>query len=381
MTKRDYYEILGISRDADEVTIKKAYRKLAMKYHPDRNQGENKEASEEKFKEASEAYEILSNPEKRKVYDQYGHEGLKGAFAQGGFSWSDFTHFGDIDDIFGDIFSAFFGGRRRSHRTANRGRDIRIRYSLTLEEAFKGKKEELSFKRLEVCEECHGSGLAEGAESRTCPQCGGRGQVRLLQGFFSISSTCDMCGGEGKIIDNPCKNCNGRGRIPKKIKVKINIPKGVETGMELVVRDEGEAGPRSGPYGDLLVRIRVEEHPFFKRRNDDLVCEAPISISQAALGDEMEVPTLHGPSKLKIPAGTQTHQVFRIKGRGMPRNEMAYGDQYVQVIVKTPTRLTPQQKELLREFAKISREKNPSEEKGFFERFRESIHDVKDMFQ
>jgi len=378
MTKRDYYEILGVQRDADANTIKKAYRKLALKYHPDRNPGNNE--AEESFKEASEAYEILSEPGKRSRYDRFGHEGIRSAFSSGGFQWTDFTHSSDFEDIFGDIFSTFFGGGRTRSRP-NQGRSIRIRYSLTLEEAFQGKKEKLTFKRLEPCETCGGSGLAEGAKPRTCPRCGGNGRIRLMQGFFSLTSSCDMCRGTGTIIDNPCPECNGDGRVKKKATLDVAIPRGIETGMELVIRGEGESGPHGGPRGDLLVRISVKEHPFFKRRNDDLLCEIPISFSQAALGDEIEIPSLHGPVPLKIPAGTQTHKVFRIKNRGMPRNDAAFGDQFVQVIVKTPRRLSPEQKELFRQLAKLSDEKTPTGEKGFFERFKESLSDVtKDMF-
>ncbi len=375
MEKQDYYEVLGVPRNADESAIKKAYRKLALKYHPDRNP-HNREA-EEKFKEASEAYEILSNPEKRTLYDRYGHEGVKATFARSGFTWQDFSHFSDIEDIFGSFFNAFFGGARPTRRTINRGRDLQIRYSLTLEEAFSGKEVELTVRRLETCKECAGSGLGPAAHPRTCPRCGGRGQIRLLQGFFSIATTCDMCNGEGKIIDKPCKVCGGDGRVYKRVKVKVKIPGGIDTGMQLRVRGEGEAGPHGGPHGDLYVVISVKEHPFFERRNDDILCEVPISFTQAALGDEIEVPTLHGPEKLRIPAGTQTYYRFRLKGRGMPRNEAAFGDQYVRVIVHTPTKLTSRQKELLREFAALGNKKPVSEEKGFFERFKESLNEMK----
>jgi len=379
MGKRDYYEILGVARDADITTIKKAYRQLALKYHPDRNPGDKQ--AEENFKEASEAYEILTNSEKRSLYDRYGHEGVKTAFSRGGFSWNDFTHFGDFEDIFGDFFSSLFGMGRRSRRDYNTGRNMRIRYSLTLEEAFTGKEEEISINRLEHCKKCKGTGLAKGSKARTCSRCGGRGQVRIVQGFFSLTTTCDVCRGEGKIIDNPCPECHGDGRVGKKANIKITIPKGIDTGMELIVRGEGEAGPNGGPHGDLLIQIILEEHPFFKRRHDDIYCKVPISFAQAALGDEMEIPTLHGTDKLKIPAGTQTHHIFRIKGKGMPRNETAFGDQMVQVIVKTPKKLSADQKKLLREFAELSDEKPLFEDKGFFEKFKESINEMtKDMF-
>jgi molecular chaperone DnaJ len=381
MAKRDYYEILGIPRDGDLNTIKKAYRKFALKYHPDRNPG-NKD-SEERFKEAGEAYEILSNPEKREIYDRYGHEGLKGQFSRGGFSWSDFTHFGDFEDIFGDILSSFFGMGGKSHRQrVKRGRDLRIQYSLTLEEAFSGKEEELSIKRPEHCKKCSGTGITRDSKSKHCPHCNGRGQVRIVQGFFSLTTPCEACQGQGIIIENPCDECHGEGRILKKTKIKVKIPKGVDTGMELIIRGEGEAGPENSPHGDLRVQIFVEEHPFYKRRNDDILCEIPISFPQAALGDEIQIPTLHGPARLKIPAGTQTHHVLKIENKGMPRNEAAFGDQYVQMIVYTPTKLTAKQKELLREFTALGNDKPPAQEKGVFEKFKKSLNDMtKEIFE
>jgi len=382
MAKRDYYEILRVARDADETTIKKAFRQIAKKHHPDRNPG-SKEDAEEKFKEASEAYEILSDPEKRALYDRYGHEGVKSTFGHGGgFSWNDFSHFGDFEDIFGDLLGSFFGGGfggRRSRQAANRGRNIRIRYTLTIEEAFNGKEEEINVKRLVVCEKCGGSGLGEGGKLKTCPRCHGSGQLRAVQGFFSLTTPCDHCHGGGKIIDKPCNECGGDGRVHKKTPLKIKIPKGVDNGMELVIRGEGEAGPNNGPAGDLLVALEVEEHPFFKRRNDDIICEMPISFAQAALGGEITVPTLHGPEKLKIPAGTQTHAILRLKDKGMPRNESAFGDQYVQVIIKTPKKLSQRQKEILQEFAADEENYAPnSNEKGFFGRFKDSLSE---MFQ
>jgi len=383
MANRDYYEILGVPQDADLNTIKKAYRQLALKYHPDRNPGNND--TEEKFKEAGEAYEILSNPEKREIYDRYGHEGLKGLFSRGGFSWSDFTHFGDSDfeDIFSDIFSSFFGmGESRPRQRVKKGRDLRIQYSLTLEEAFKGKEEELSVKRMEHCPKCGGAGITKNSRKKNCPHCNGRGQVRIVQGFFSLTTTCENCRGQGTIIENPCEECQGEGRILKKVKIKVKIPKGVDTGMEVIIREEGEAGPENRPHGDLRIQIIIEEHPFYKRRNYDILCEIPISFPQAALGDEIQVPTLHGPATLKIPAGTQTHHVLKIENKGMPRNEAAYGDQYVLVIVHTPTKLSAKQKELLREYASLGDDKPLAQEKGFFEKFKQSLNDMKnEMFQ
>lgn len=379
MEKRDYYEILGVSRDADENTVKKAYRQLALKYHPDRNPNNND--AEEKFKEAGEAYEILSNPEKRNLYDRYGHEGVTGAFSRNGFTWNDFTHFGDFDDIFGDFFSSFFNLGRKTHREVNRGRNLRIHYSMTLEEAFIGKEDEITLKKAEHCKTCKGTGLAKGSQAKTCTRCGGIGQVRIVQGFFSLTTTCDRCGGEGRFIENPCNHCHGEGRSQAKVSLKLKIPKGIDTGMELVIQGEGEAGPQNGPHGDLHILITVQEHHFFHRKNDDIYCEIPISFTQAALGDEIPVPSLHGPAKLKIPAGTQTHHLFRIKGHGMPRNETAFGDMFVQVIVKTPRKLTARQKEILQEFAGLSKDKPSEYDKGFFEKFKDSINEMtKDIF-
>jgi len=383
MTKRDYYEVLGVPTDASEAAIKKAYRQIALKCHPDRNPGDRD--AEEKFKEASEAYEVLSDPEKRARYDRYGHEAVSSAFSHGHFSWEDFTHFGDFEDIFGDLLGSFFGtgfGARRERRQPNKGRNIRIQYGLTLEEAFKGKDEEITLKRLEMCEKCKGSGLEEGAKVSNCPRCRGTGHVRVMEGFFSLSTTCDRCHGAGKIVDKPCTTCEGDGRVEKKVSIKLKIPKGVDSGMELVLRGEGEVGPQGGPRGDLLLYISVEEHDFFKRKNDDIYCEMPISFTQAALGGELDVPTLHGPATLKIPTGTQTHEVLRLKGKGMPRNEVAFGDQYVRVVIKTPTRLTARQKEILKEFGEIEKTHPSTDDKGFFKRFKDSLNDMaKDIFQ
>ncbi|MCX7001381.1 MAG: molecular chaperone DnaJ [Candidatus Sumerlaeota bacterium] len=383
MTKRDYYEVLGVSADAGEAAIKKAYRRLALQYHPDRNPGDKN--AEEKFKEASEAYEVLSDPEKRARYDRYGHEAVSSAFSPGGFSWENFSHFGDFEDIFGDLLGTFFGtgfGAQRERRQVNKGRNIRIQYSLTLEEAFKGKEAEITLKRLEICDKCKGSGLAEGAKVNNCPRCRGTGQVRVIEGFFSLSTTCNRCHGAGKIVDKPCPTCDGDGRVEKKVSIKLKIPKGVDSGMELVLRGEGEVGPQGGPRGDLLLYISVEEHDFFKRKDDDIYCEVPISFIQAALGSEIDVPTLHGPAMLKIPSGTQTHEVLRLKGKGMPRNEVACGDQHVRVIIKTPTRLTARQKEILKEFAEIEKQHAATDDRGFFERFKDSLNDMaKDIFK
>ena len=374
MTKRDYYEVLGVNRNATEEEIKKAYRKLALKIHPDRNP-DNKAESEEKFKEVSEAYEILSDEDKRARYDRYGHEGVKSAFGTSGFSWGDFTHFSDIEDIFGDFFGSIFGTNFRRTRTVNRGRDIRINHTITLEEAFKGAEKEVSLLRLEVCKDCDGSGAFPGSHPRICPHCRGTGQVRYSQGFFSISTTCEACNGEGRVIDHPCDVCKGQGRNEEKIKIKVKIPAGIDNGMALRLTGEGEAGPNNGPRGDLYIIIYVKEHKIFKREGEDLYCEIPISFVQAALGDEITIPTLIEKEKLIIPPGTQTHHLFTIKNAGMPKDTrgISKGNLYVRVIVEVPQKLTEQQKEILREFAETSKGKMPSEPKSFFEKVKSSV--------
>jgi molecular chaperone DnaJ len=384
MEKRDYYEVLGIARTASQDEVKKAYRRLAVKYHPDKNPNNSK--AEEQFKEASEAYEILSDPEKRTRYDRFGHEAVRTAFGEGGFSWSDFHHFSDFEDIFGDLFSSFFGtsfGRswERTTRTTRRGRNLRIGLTITLDDAVNGKDEEITLHRLEKCEACNGTGTKDRTGPRTCSRCKGIGQVRYSQGFFSINTTCDLCRGKGTVIDNPCDVCQGNGRAKHKAKVKVHIPRGIDDGMQIRIPGEGEPGAGDSHRGDLFVAIHVEEHPFFKRKGDDIYCEIPITVVQAALGDEVELPTLYGSTKLRIPAGTQTHQVLRIKAQGMPLDDYSTrkGNMYVRVIIKTPTKLTTRQKELLREFSKLSKEKPVTGDgtKSFFEKVKESLGQMK----
>ena len=365
MIKRDYYEVLGVSRNATESEIKKAYRKLALQYHPDRNPGD-KEA-EEKFKEAAEAYEVLRDPEKRSLYDRFGHEGLKGT------GFTGFSGFEDIFSSFGSIFEDFFGfGTRTRSRTAPQaGADLRYDLKISFLDAAFGKEETIQIEKLQTCESCQGSGAKPGTGPETCPTCRGRGQVMHSQGFFSISTTCPQCHGEGTIIRNPCSKCKGTGKVKKRKSVTVKIPAGVETGTKLRLAGEGEEGIRGGPPGDLYVVIFVDQHEFFNRKGDDITCQVPISFPQAALGAEIEVPTLEGRTKLTIPRGTQSGDVFKLKGLGIPHlNELGRGDQYVQVIIKTPTKLTKRQEELLRELAEISGEKVSSEKKRFWRQRR-----------
>lgn len=378
MAKRDYYEVLGVSKDASADELKKAYRKLAMKWHPDRNPDNQEEASE-KFKEASEAYEVLSDGEKRARYDRYGHEGVKSAFGQGGFQWSDFHHAQDFEDVFGDFFNAFFGGggggRRRSRGGPGRGRDTAVRFRMTLEDAFTGKDAEITFERLENCETCDGRGTKPGTEPIPCTTCNGIGVVRQARGFFAVETACPTCRGEGVLIPHPCETCSGRGRLPQKSTVQFEIPSGVDNGMTLRVRGEGEAGPRGGERGDLLVRFEIQDHEHFVREGADIYFPQMISFPLAAMGGEIEVPTLHGTESLTIPPGTPNHKIFKLRGKGMPTatNGTQYGDHYVRVEVDVPTKLTPRQKELLEEFAKEGGEHIKPGKKGFFQKVREAF--------
>lgn len=375
-TGKDYYALLGVERGASPDEVKKAYRKLAIQFHPDKNQG-NAEA-EEKFKEISEAYEVLSDPQKREAYDRYGYEGVKGQFRGGGFSWDDFHHAGEFQDIFGDLFGSLFGmgggGGGRGGRP--RGRDLRVRLDIDLEDTLFGKETEISLKRLEVCTTCGGSGAKSGSKPKTCQRCAGQGQIRIRQGFFSLATTCDVCGGRGSVISDPCGNCNGNGRTNERVTIKLNVPRGVETGVQLRMLGEGEAGPPGGDRGDLYIALGVREHERYQREGLDLHCEQPISFTQAALGDELTVETPYGPYSFKLPAGTQTGHRFRVPDRGVPRSDAAdapKGNLYVHVRVQVPRKLTERQRELLREFAKESGESTANEDKGFFERVKETF--------
>ncbi|MDD2667861.1 MULTISPECIES: molecular chaperone DnaJ [Zoogloea] len=354
MAKRDLYEILGVNRDASEDELKKAYRKLAMKYHPDRNP-DNKE-SEDKFKEAKEAYEILTDANKRAAYDRYGHAGVDQSMGGGGGGGGQgFDGFGDaFGDIFGDIFGGG-GGGGRGRSNVYRGADLRYNLEITLEEAARGAEKTIRIPALEECEPCHGSGAKAGTQPKTCPTCGGAGQVRIQQGFFSIQQTCPKCHGSGRIIPEPCTSCGGAGRVKRQKTLEVKIPTGIDDGMRLRHSGHGEPGVNGGPPGDLYVEIHIKQHPVFQRDGDDLHCEMPISFTTAALGGEIEIPTLDGAANIRIPAETQSAKVFRLRGKGI-RNVRSHspGDLMVHVIVETPVKLTERQKELLREFGDIA---------------------------
>ncbi|MEK7713243.1 MAG: molecular chaperone DnaJ [Deltaproteobacteria bacterium] len=367
LAKRDYYEVLGVHKNASDAEIKKAYRRLALQHHPDKNPG-NKE-SEEKFKELAEAYEIISDPEKRARYDQFGHAGENfGGFRPeegfGGFS-------GDVGDVFGDIFGDVFRGRGGRPRGAERGSDLRYNLEISFDEAAFGTEAHIKIPRAQECAQCKGSGAKPGTSPTVCPTCGGTGQVRFQQGFFSVSRTCSQCRGEGRIIKDRCPECAGEGRVRVSKTLSIKVPAGVETGSRLRLQGEGEAGSRGGPSGDLYVVITVKEHPIFTRDGEDVLCDVPIFFTQAALGAEIDVPTIEGKVKMKVPQGTQSGAHFRLKGKGIARlGGYGRGDQIVKVIVETPTKLTQRQKELLDEFAKISgHDVNPMS-KSFFDKVR-----------
>mgnify|MGYP006274248723 FL=1 len=371
MAKRDYYEILGVSRDADKKDIKKAYRKLTKKYHPDLNKDDPQ--AEDKFKEVSEAYEVLSDSDKRARYDKYGHAGVDsdgagfGGFGGGG------QDFGGFEDIF-DMFFGGGGGRRRRNGP-RRGNDLQYNLQITFEEAAKGAKKQIHIPRTETCSTCDGSGAKPGTSAKTCSKCNGTGQIKTTRrtplGNMVQTSTCDQCNGSGKEIDQPCPDCRGKGKVRRERELTVNIPAGVDTGSRLRMSGEGEAGENGGPSGDLYIRIHVKPHKIFKRKGDDVICEVPISIVQATLGDEIEVPTLDGKAAFKIPSGTQPGTSFRLKDKGIPHlNGYGRGSQHVKVKVVIPKKLNKDQKDLLKEFADISGEEINPEQKGFFEKVR-----------
>ena len=378
MAKADYYEILGVARGADEAELKKAYRRLAMKYHPDRNPGDK--AAEEQFKEVAEAWEVLSNPDKRAAYDRFGHAGVNGGAAGGGFNQSDFAD--AFGDIFGNVFSEVFGGGRRSGRGggAYRGADLRTVVEIDLEEAARGKTVEIEVPGHANCTACDGSGAEPGSKPVTCPGCGGQGQVRIQQGFFSLQQACPRCRGRGTIIESPCKTCQGAGRVRQDKTLSVKIPAGIDTGDRIRLGGEGEPGQGGGPAGDLYVQVQVRDHAIFHRDGRDLLCEMPVSFTTVALGGEIDVPTLAGQVSLKIPAGTQTGKVFRLRGKGMPGLRGAEsGDLLCRVLVETPVHLIAEQKDLLERFDQLlgegARRHSPQASgwidgvKGFFDRF------------
>jgi molecular chaperone DnaJ len=349
MQKRDYYEVLGVDRNASDDEIKRSYRRLALKYHPDRNPGDKD--AEERFKEAAEAYEVLRDPQRREIYDHYGHEGLQGTGFRG------FRGFEDIFSSFGDIFEDFFGGGFRSRTRMQRGADLRYDLRISFHDAVFGRETEIEVPRFETCDHCSGSGVEPGYERESCRTCGGRGQVTRSQGFFRISTTCPDCRGAGEIITNPCNECKGFGRVEVTKKIKVKIPPGIDTGMRLKLSGEGEAGLNQAPPGDLYVEIFVEPHEFFERDGYDVICRVPISFVQATLGSTLEVPTLENSERVSIAKGTQPGDTLRLHGRGIPRlRGRGRGDQIIVYNVRTPARLSKRQEELLREFEKLENE-------------------------
>ena len=349
MAKRDYYEILGVPKNASDDEIKKAYRKLAMKHHPDRNQGDGSKASEEKFKDAKEAYEMLSDAQKRAAYDQYGHAGVDpnmrgpGAEGMGGFAEA-------FGDIFGDMFGQQRGRGAAGGRQVFRGGDLSYAMEITLEEAARGKDAQIRIPSFEACEVCHGSGAKPGTQVKTCSTCSGSGAVQMRQGFFSVQQTCPTCRGVGKVIPEPCANCQGQGKVKKQKTLEVKIPGGIDGGMRIRSTGNGEPGTNGGPAGDLYIEIRLKKHDIFERDGDDLHCSVPISMITAALGGEIDVPTLAGKAAIDIPEGTQTAKQFRLRGKGIKGVRASYpGDLYCHILVETPVKLTEHQRKLLRE--------------------------------
>ncbi|MDM1695366.1 molecular chaperone DnaJ [Thiopseudomonas alkaliphila] len=375
MSKRDYYEVLGVERGASEAELKKAYRRLAMKFHPDRNP-DDKDA-EEKFKEANEAYEVLSDAEKRAAYDQYGHAGVDPQMGGGGFGGG-FSG-GNFGDIFGDVFGDIFGGGRSQRGGPQRGADLRYTMDLSLEEAVRGTTQKITIPTAVECKTCHGSGAKKGTSPVTCTTCNGVGQVRMQQGFFAVQQECPRCHGSGKMITDPCGSCHGQGRVEETKTLSVKIPAGVDTGDRIRLSGEGDLGVKGGPAGDLYVVVNVLPHDIFERDGADLYCEVPINIADAALGGELEVPTLDGRVKLKIPEGTQTGKMFRLRGKGVkPVRGHAVGDLMCRVVVETPVKLDKRQREMLEEF-RTSLQGDASHSpkaSGFFEGVKRFFNDL-----
>ena len=379
MAKRDYYEVLGVERSASEKEIKKAYRRLAMKYHPDRNSDD--EQADEKFKEASEAAEVLLDAQKRQAYDQYGHaavDGSAGGGFGGGFGGGNGNFSSIFEDVFGDIFGGGGGGRRGG---PSRGADLRYILTLELEQAVKGCNPKIKVPTLVECMECLGSGAKKGTSATDCIQCGGMGQVSARQGIFSIQQTCPRCRGQGKVITDPCEKCQGQGRVQEQKTLSVKVPPGVDTGDRIRLAGQGEAGGQGGPAGDLYVQVEVREHKIFSREGEHLFCDVPVSFVDAALGGELKVPTLDGRVNLKIPAETQTGKQFRLRGKGVDVSQVrggGTGDLYCRVIVETPVNLSNKQKELLREFAEGTSEKQRPHQTGWFDKVKDFIDTLTD---
>ncbi|MEX1221805.1 MAG: molecular chaperone DnaJ [Idiomarina sp.] len=381
MSKRDFYEVLGVARDAGERDIKKAYKRLAMKYHPDRTKGDKE--LELKFKEVKQAYEVLMDPQKRQAYDQYGHD----AFDQsrGGFGGGAGAGGADFGDIFGDVFGDIFGGGggRRQQSRAQRGADLRYNLEMSLEDAVRGKEVELRIPKLSTCDDCDGSGARAGTKAETCGHCHGAGQIQMRQGFFAVQQTCPHCRGRGKIIKDPCRSCHGEGRVEKTKTLSVKIPAGVDTGDRIRLSNEGEAGEHGAPTGDLYVQVHVREHPIFKRDGNNLYCEVPLSFTHAALGGEIEVPTLEGKVKLKVPTETQTGKLFRLRGKGVKSVRTgATGDLICKVVLETPVNLSESQRDLLRDLDKSMGKgdeaaKYRPKEKGFFDGVKQFFDDLR----
>ena len=374
--KRDYYEVLGVSRGASEDEIKKAYKKMARKYHPDLNPGDK--TAEEKFKEVNEAYEVLSDADKKARYDQYGHAGVDPNFGAGGFGggFDGSFDFGDLGDIFGSFFGGGFGGGRRTNPNApQRGESIRMSIAISFEEAACGWEKAVTVERYETCDTCHGNGCAPGTSPEVCPDCHGTGTVQVRRqtpmGVFATSSPCPKCGGKGRIIHQPCKDCRGSGMVRKKKTIQASIPAGIDNGQTISIRGQGNAGKNGGPAGDLLITITVRPHELFRREGTSVLCEAPITFTQAVLGAELEIPTIDGKVKYTLPEGTQSGTTFRLKGKGIPSiNGRGRGDQYVTVYIETPKNLNKEQKEALKKFAETMGESNYEEQKKFFKKFK-----------
>ncbi|MBX7144457.1 MAG: molecular chaperone DnaJ [Oligoflexia bacterium] len=371
VSKRDFYEVLGVAKTATTDEIKKAYRKKALEFHPDRNPG-NK-AAEEKFKEATSAYQVLSDPDNRRKYDQFGHAAFEQA--TGGAGFGGFTgDFAGFEDIFGDLFGSFFGaaagtGARRTRGRS--GRDLKYDLEISFEEAAFGAEKEISIERKVMCDSCEGTGAQRGTKPETCSTCGGHGQVRIQQGFFTIARTCHVCGGSGKMVKNPCGHCRGEGLKPLSSKLSVKIPPGIDHGQRLKLRGEGESGVAGGSSGDLYVQIAVREHPFFERQESEIVCEFPIPYSLAVLGGEVEVPTLDGPASLKIPAGTESGKVFRLRNRGVQvLGTTRRGDQHVKVVVKVPKKISEKQRAMIEKLKEFDQENMSEDQKGFFDKVK-----------